>query len=67
MKKIVTTFAIASVALVIASCGGETPKTDLNQEEQAVVDSTVYNDQAAMDSAEKAIHAMIGADTSNAE
>ncbi len=67
MKKVFAALTIASVALVFVSCGGETPKTDLNQQEQAAIDSTINNDEAAMDSLEKAIQAQIGADTANAE
>ena len=44
MKKVLVTLTIAGAALVFASCGNEAPKTDLNAQEQAVVDSTIVDD-----------------------
>lgn len=63
MKKTLITLAIAAVALIFASCGNEAPKTDLNAQEQAAVDSTVINDEAASDSLEATIKAQIGSDS----
>lgn len=68
MKKTLITLTIAAVAVLFASCGNEAPKTDLNAQEQAAVDSTVINDEAASDSLEAAIKAQIGSDSvDNAE
>jgi hypothetical protein len=60
MKKVLVTLTIAGAALVFASCGNDAPKTDLNAQEQAVVDSTLLDDEAASDSLEAAIKAQIG-------
>jgi|LauGreDrversion4_2_1035121.scaffolds.fasta_scaffold685368_2 outer membrane PBP1 activator LpoA protein len=62
MKKVFLTLTIAGVALVFASCGNDAPKTDLNAQEQAAVDSTVVSDEASSDSLEAAIKAQIGTD-----
>jgi hypothetical protein len=62
MKKVFVTLTIAGAALAFVSCGNEAPKTDLNAQEQAAVDSTVVNDEAASDSLEAAIKAQIGSD-----
>ncbi|MBP9186986.1 MAG: hypothetical protein KBE91_05330 [Bacteroidia bacterium] len=66
MKKVFATLTIAGVALVFASCGSETPKTDLNAQEQAAVESTVAADEAAGDMMADSISAMIGTDTTMA-
>lgn len=66
MKKVFATLTIAGVALVFASCGSETPKTDLNAQEQAAVESTVASDEAAGDMMADSISALIGADTTMA-
>jgi hypothetical protein len=62
MKKVFLTLTIAGTALVFASCGNDAPKTDLNAQEQAAVDSTVVSDEASSDSLEAAIKAQIGSD-----
>lgn len=62
MKKVFLTLTIAGVALVFTACGNDTPKTDLNSQEQAAVDSTLATDEAASDSLEAAIKAQIGSD-----
>lgn len=62
MKKVFITLTIAAVALVFTACGNDAPKTDLNAQEQATVDSTVVTDEAASDSLEAAIKAQIGSD-----
>ena len=67
MKKVFATLTIAGVALVFASCGSETPKTDLNTQEQTAVESTVVADEAASDSLDAAIKAQIGADIESTE
>jgi predicted small lipoprotein YifL len=66
MKKVFLTLTVAAVALVFASCGNEAPKTDLNAQEQATVDSTIVTDEAASDSLEAAIKAQIGTDSTGA-
>lgn len=66
MKKVFLTLTVATVALVFASCGNEAPKTDLNAQEQATVDSTIVTDEAASDSLEAAIKAQIGTDSASA-
>lgn len=53
--------------LALTACGNDAPKTDLNQQEQAAVDSTLNSDEAAMDSLENAIKAQIGEDSTVAE
>jgi hypothetical protein len=57
MQKIIT---LLSIIALISSCTNEAP---LNTQEQVIVDSLVYNEQAASDSLMKAIQAEIGSDT----
>lgn len=57
----------AVILLALAACGNNAPKTDLNQQEQAAVDSTMSSDEAAMDSLEAAIMSQIGEDTTAEE
>ncbi|MFN7313631.1 MAG: hypothetical protein ACK5UI_09130 [Bacteroidota bacterium] len=66
MKKLTLTLCIAAAGLVLVSCGNDAPKTDLSAQEQAAVDSTMANDQAAMDSLESAIQSQIGSDSAEA-
>lgn len=58
MKKI---FFVATTALFIASCGGNTNPQEkvLNTEENTAVENQMQKDQKAMDSLEKAIQAQI--------
>lgn len=66
MKKIVLTLGFAAVVTGFIACGNDAPKTDLNEQEQAAVDSTVITDEAASDSLEAAIRAQIGNDVDSA-
>ncbi len=66
MKKVVLTLTIAAGLFGFVACGNDAPKTDLNEQEQAAVDSTLITDEAASDSLEAAIRAQIGADNANA-
>lgn len=63
MKKVFLTLTCAAALLAVTSCGNDKPKTDLNEQEQAAVDSTINSDQAQMDSLENAIKSQIGEDT----
>ena len=65
MKKVVLTLTIAAGLFGFVACGNDAPKTDLNEQEQAAVDSTLITDEAASDSLEAAIRAQIGARTLN--
>lgn len=65
--KISTKILATTLILALAACGNDAPKTDLNQQEQAAVDSTLTSDEAAMDSLENAIKAQIGEDSTVAE
>jgi PBP1b-binding outer membrane lipoprotein LpoB len=67
MKKLSFASIIFATVLLFTSCGNEAPKTDLNQQEQASVDSTINSDQAALDSMQKVIEAQIGADMDSGE
>lgn len=62
MKKVVLTLTIAAGLFGFVACGNDAPKTDLNEQEQAAVDSTLITDEAASDSLEAAIRAQIGND-----
>jgi len=53
----------AFLLIILASCNGTNTQTDLNQNEQAAVDSTLSSDEAAMDSLENAIMSQIGEDS----
>lgn len=67
MKKVWMAFGVAAALFMITSCGNDKPKTDLNEQEQASVDSLINDDQAQMDSLENAIKAQIGEDTTTTE
>lgn len=64
MKKVFITLTCAAALFAVTSCGNDNkPKTDLNEQEQAAVDSTINSDQAQMDSLENAIKSQIGEDS----
>lgn len=68
MKKVWMTLGVAAVLFTVTSCGNnDKPKTDLDEQEQASVDSLINSDQAKMDSLESAIKAEIGEDSAAAE
>ncbi len=63
MKKTIKGLLIAAISVTVLACGSETPKSDLSKEEQASVDSTLSNDQAIMDSMERALNNVLEADS----
>lgn len=63
MKKLVLSFAIIGTVLAVISCNNDAPKSDLNAQEQAAVDSAIVNNEAASDSLEATMKALIGEDS----
>jgi ABC-type phosphate/phosphonate transport system substrate-binding protein len=63
MKKVLITLSFAAAIVIASSCGNDNkPKTDLTEQEQAAVESTIVSDQAQMDSLENTIKAKISDD-----
>ena len=62
MRKVFLATIFTVGTLVFVACGNEAPKTDLSEQEQATVDSTINLDNAASDSLEAAIRAQIETD-----